>query len=139
MTTTVDSNILSALFSNEAGASLISGALFAAGTRGTVWIHAAVYAELLAAPGMQQATLETFLHDTGVQVDWDTPVPLWTQAGLAFQRYALRRARSGGGVPRRILADFLVGAHALSHGAVLLTADPRHYRLAFPALRLETP
>ena len=40
--------------------------------------------------------------------------------------------------PRRILADFLIGAHALDRGASLATMDEEHYRTAFPKLDLIT-
>lgn len=40
--------------------------------------------------------------------------------------------------PRRILADFLIGAHALHSGYRLLTLDDRFYRTAFPRLSLLT-
>ena len=36
--------------------------------------------------------------------------------------------------PRRILADFLIGAHALEGGHTLLTLDDHLYRKAFPRL-----
>jgi predicted nucleic acid-binding protein len=39
---------------------------------------------------------------------------------------------------RRLLADFLIGAHAHIRGYCLLSLDERLYRTAFPALRLET-
>jgi predicted nucleic acid-binding protein len=38
--------------------------------------------------------------------------------------------------PRRILADFLIGAHACERGYRLLTLDDRLYRAAFPDLAL---
>ena len=39
---------------------------------------------------------------------------------------------------RRILADFVIGAHALANGCRLLTLDDRLYRSAFPTLAIET-
>ena len=41
-------------------------------------------------------------------------------------------------LPRRILADFLIGAHALRNGFPLLTLDDRIYRAAFPGLIVVT-
>jgi predicted nucleic acid-binding protein len=38
--------------------------------------------------------------------------------------------------PRRILADFVIGAHALRRAYALLTLDDRLYRLAFPRLEI---
>jgi len=42
---------------------------------------------------------------------------------------------SGG---RRILADFLIGAHAQTENYRLLTLDERLYKAAFPTLTIET-
>jgi predicted nucleic acid-binding protein len=55
-------------------------------------------------------------------------------AGRLFRNY--RRAS-----PERtkILADFLIGAHASQIGAELLTRDPRVYRRYFSDLTLITP
>jgi predicted nucleic acid-binding protein len=41
-----------------------------------------------------------------------------------------------GQVPRRILTDFLIGAHALVRGFTLLTFDQRLYAAAFPELNI---
>ncbi|GAA5533881.1 hypothetical protein [Deinococcus aluminii] len=46
------------------------------------------------------------------------------------------RKRSGGGLPRRLLVDFLIGAHAHTLSAALFTLDPQHYRQAFPDLHV---
>jgi len=39
---------------------------------------------------------------------------------------------------RRILADFLIGAHAAEHDYQLMTGDVHLYRAAFPTLKIET-
>jgi hypothetical protein len=39
---------------------------------------------------------------------------------------------------RRILADFLIGAHATARDYRLLTMDVHIYRAAFPTLKIET-
>ncbi len=44
-----------------------------------------------------------------------------------------KQAHSG---PRRILADFVIGAHALQKGYRLLALDDHLYRAAFPDLAL---
>jgi predicted nucleic acid-binding protein len=49
----------------------------------------------------------------------------------AFDKVRGKRAR-------RILADFLIGAHALHHGYGLLTFDDRRYPAAFPRPRIMT-
>jgi predicted nucleic acid-binding protein len=63
---------------------------------------------------------------------------IYREAGNAYQKYAERRRKQGTNGPRRILADFLIGAHALVSGYRLLTLDGRMYRASFPKLRVET-
>lgn len=65
-------------------------------------------------------------------VPFDDPIAF--EAGHRFREYR-RRHRSRDA----ILADFLIGAHALSLGATLLTRDTRIYRRYFPELALITP
>ena len=58
------------------------------------------------------------------------------EPGGAFQACAARRRRHGEAGPRRILADFVIGAHAIEKGYRLLTLDDRIYRAAFPDLKI---
>jgi len=58
-------------------------------------------------------------------------------AFLAARAHAGYRER--GGQRRRVLADYLIGAHALVERMPLLTRDARPYRQAFPGLELITP
>ncbi|MCU6453489.1 type II toxin-antitoxin system VapC family toxin [Sphingomonas sp. A2-49] len=63
-------------------------------------------------------------------------------AAAAFEaghRFLTARAERGGGEAKRPLADFFIGAHALTAGASLLTRDTRIYRRYFPDLPLITP
>ena len=57
-------------------------------------------------------------------------------AGQVFSRY---RKHRGDGAPSKVLPDFLIGAHALTLDASLLTRDPRFYKAYFPDLTLITP
>src|SRR5438270_11989 len=77
-------------------------------------------------------------EDTGIVIDWELREQVWRSAGRAFQAYAERRRKQRDMVPRRILADFLIGAHAASNGCRLLTLDDRLYRAAFPTLAIQT-
>lgn len=52
---------------------------------------------------------------------------------------AQRAYRAAGGTRERLLGDFLIGAHAETRSATLLTRDVRHYRRYFPDLTLITP
>ena len=61
---------------------------------------------------------------------------MWTEAGNRFARYAARRRKTTGQSPRRLLADFLIGAHALVQAERLLTLDPKVYQQDFPELQL---
>ena len=138
MTTALDTNVLVALWQADESLSFAAQhALDRARVRGDLTISGPVYAELLAFPGRGPAFLEEFCRDTLIRIDWEFASQDWRDAGRAFQAYASRRrkARQSGG-PRRILADFLIGAHASRRGHALLTLDSATYRTAFPALRI---
>src|ERR1039457_7438812 len=115
-----------------------AGAICVAKTRGSLVIAAPVFAELLAAPGRTEAFVDAFLEDTGISVDWNLDEMVWRAAGGAFQRYAERRRKQRDSGTRRILADFLIGAHAETRGYRLLTLDERIYRTPCPKLVVET-
>ncbi len=139
MTTAVDTNVMIALWDKDCALSLAAqNALDAAFNRGTLVAAAPVFAELLAAPGRSETFVGSFFEETGITVDWELPEQIWRSAGRAFQAYAERRRRQRDRGARRILADFLIGAHALTNGCRLLTLDDRLYRTAFPKLSIET-
>jgi predicted nucleic acid-binding protein len=139
MTTAVDTNVMIALWDKDSTLSLAAqNALDAAFNRGTLVAAAPVYAELLAAPGRSETFVGSFFEETGITVDWELPEQIWRSAGRALQAYAERRRRQRDRGARRILADFLIGAHALRNGCRLLTLDDRLYRTAFPKLSIET-
>ncbi|HXQ32981.1 MAG TPA: PIN domain-containing protein [Anaerolineales bacterium] len=99
-------------------------------------ICGAVFAELLAFPRRTETFLNQFLNDTGIVVDWAIDESIWRAAGKSFQKYAARRRKQRAGQPRRILTDFLIGAHAHENGYSLLTLDEGMYRTAFPKLHI---
>jgi predicted nucleic acid-binding protein len=143
MTTAIDTNVIVALWSADAALSLAAEtALEAAFRRGNLVAAAPVFAELLAAPGRTEAFVNRFLDDTGIAIEWNLDEAIWRSAGRAFQSYAERRRKQRApdrpSQPRRILADFLVGAHAETRGYRLLTLDQRLYRAAFPKLVIES-
>lgn len=137
MTTAIDTNVIVALWES---APEISGraqaSLDRSLERGVLVVAAPVFAELMAAPGRNERFVDSFFRHTGIGIDWVLDEKVWRIAGAAFQRYATRRRSHGDPGPRRILTDFLIGAHAFRYGHALLTTDSRLYRAAFPELVL---
>jgi predicted nucleic acid-binding protein len=70
-----------------------------------------------------------------VAVDFDLDEAVWHLAASGFSAYAIRR-RSGGGSPKRLLADFVIAAHALLKADRLMTLDANRYSQDFPKLRI---
>lgn len=138
MTTVIDSNVFVALWDpidalNRAAQSVLDSAL----DRGGLVVPAPVFAELMAFPTRTEVFLDWFFRETGIEVDWRLEERVWRLAGRAFQNYVARR-RANGSSPRRILADFLIGAYAAQKGHRLLTLDSGLYRAAFPELKIVT-
>jgi len=137
MTTALDTNVIIALWDKDP---LISSpsrrALEIAFLGGGLVIAAPVFAELMAAPGRSELFLNKFLRETTIMVDWDLGEEVWRTAARAFQAYAERRRKQRDSGARRILADFLIGAHAQVRGFRFLTCDERLYRTAFPHLKI---
>jgi predicted nucleic acid-binding protein len=139
MITAIDTNILVALWNEDDSLNTLArSALDAVLARGSLVIAAPVFAELLAAPSRDEAFLDSFCRETGISVDWSLDEVIRRTAGLAFQLYVARRRKQRGSGQRRILADFLIGAHAIQNGFRLLTMDHRLYRAAFPRLIIST-
>jgi predicted nucleic acid-binding protein len=134
MRTALDTNVLSALWSNEPGATAIAKGLANARHDGAVLISAIVYCELLAYPNATEAYVDTFCADTGITIDLQLQDAAWIEAGRRFAKYATRRRRSKTESPKRLIADFLVGAHALIQADRLMTLDPTRYQQDFPEL-----
>ena len=136
MRTAIDANIISSIWSNEPTAKQVVEQLETARQEGVLLISPFAFAELFAHPNMTAGDVHSFLDATGVVIDYKLEERLWTEAGQRFARYAARRRQATGEGPRRILADFLIGAHALVQAERLLTLDPKRYNQDFPELRL---
>lgn len=136
MRTALDSNILSALWSNEPHAERIARRLGVAKQQGAVLVSPVAYVELFAYPRATEEFIQRFLLDNGVKVDFHLAAPTWAEAGRRFASYAHRRRKAGGGEPRRLAADFVVGAHALLQAERLMTLDVGRFRRDFPELIL---
>jgi predicted nucleic acid-binding protein len=103
---------------------------------GGLVICAPVYAELLAHPKVTQGFVDSFLVDTGVTVDFTLDESIWREAARAFGAHAARRRSRHGDQPRRLLVDFMIGAHATEKSDRLLTLDASRYRTDFPLLTI---
>jgi predicted nucleic acid-binding protein len=134
--TAIDTNVLSALWSNEHSAANLPQHLGERKNEGALLIAPVVYAELLAYPGATESYVDGFLSDTGITVDFQIEGAVWVDAGRRFARYAAQRRKSGFGEPKRLLADFLIGSHALLQADRLMTLDANRYRQYFPELKL---
>ena len=133
MITAVDTNILlDILLPNETFCDRSGNALEAAAAAGSLIICDLVYAELCV-HFESQAICDEFLSDLGIRTE-----ALGRPASFLASR-VWRRYRQQGGPRERILADFLIGAHAQVQASRLLSRDRGFYRRMFPALVLMEP
>jgi predicted nucleic acid-binding protein len=139
MATALDSNVVVAYWGPDSSLNLAAqAALELAFARGNVTVAAPVFAELVAGPDRTENFVNGFFEDVGIVIDWELSEAIWRSAGRAFRGYAQRRRKHRDSGTRRILADFLIGAHAALHDYRLLTLDEHLYRAAFPTLKIET-
>jgi predicted nucleic acid-binding protein len=136
MKTALDSNILSALWSSEPSAPLVRAELKRARAQGALVVSGPVYVELAAHPLVSKGFVDRFLFETEITVEFVLDESVWRTAAERFADYAQRRRRSGGSFPKRLLADFVIAAHALLEADRLYTLDPVRYQEDFPDLRL---
>lgn len=137
MTTSIDSNIIVALWWQHDPTNRIAAQMLLQAQRsGRMVVSAPAFAELMGDPNRNETELEEFFAEAGISVDWVLEEAIWREAGKAYQGYIQRRRSSSGTSPRRILADFLIGAHASIRGFSLLTLDRRLYAAAFPKLKV---
>lgn len=136
MRTAIDTNVISALWSIEPSAPALSRRLDELRRQGGLVICAPVFAELLAHPRANLEFVDRFLHTTGITVDFSISESAWREAASAFARYAHRRRREKSGTPRRLLVDFIIGAHAVDQADALMTLNRSGYEKDFPSLVL---
>ncbi len=140
MAIALDTNVIwPVLAGTEPTASMLTPLLEGYSVSDGLVISAPVYAEALAGPGASIAGLDAALARAGIAVDDMLPLGMWREAGLAYRAYAERRWASGSTLPRRILADFIIGVHALRAATALLTTDREHFERRFPSRRLIVP
>ena len=131
MRTAVDTNVFCALLSGDPESTPEArAALESARSEGTLVVSPAVYAELVAGWGPE--VVNCLLSDKGIDVDWNLGPEEWRMAGTCYGAYARdRRRQRGDRGPRRILVEFLIGAHALHLAHAPLTSDTRIYGTYF--------
>ncbi|MGA2168504.1 MAG: PIN domain-containing protein [Terracidiphilus sp.] len=138
-TVSLDTNVVIALLNQDQGLNESArDAIERSRKSSRLVVSGPVYAELLGLPARTQPALDAFFSVGGIELDWRFEEDVWRAAGIAFQSYVQRRVESTGLLPRRILTDFLIGAHASVRGYSLLTLDRRLYEASFPGIRIES-
>lgn len=137
MSVALDTNVIIEVVGGEPAASKRAADLLREhGSRSSLVISPIVYSELFAHPAWKPEDVREFLGETALAVDWELTETVWTRAGYAFAEYARRRRKHDPkAAPRRLVADFVIGSHAVEVGA-LITGDVEFFRRAFPELRI---
>jgi predicted nucleic acid-binding protein len=136
MRTALDTNILSLFWSGGSLALTVAVQLSKARAEGALVISAPVFVELSAIPTGDAQRVGRLLMEMNIAVDFDLGEDVWRFAATSFAAYAIRRRRSGGGLAKRLPADFVIASHALLKADRLMTRDTNLYALDFPNLRL---
>ena len=133
MITAIDTNILlDILGPNEEFFEASAQALEDAASSGSLVVCDLVYAELCVHFETQR-DCDRFLEDNEIRVE-----PLVRESHFLASR-AWRTYRRRGGPRTRMLADFLIGAHAQTQATCLLSRDRGFYKTTFRALSLVDP
>lgn len=133
MITAIDTNVLLDVFLNDPRFGQASGKHLREALRlGAIVACAPVWAET-AAVFPERADFEKTMRTLGIQFSPLTQNAAG-EAGVAWKQY-----RAGGGKRLRMVADFLIGAHALIQCDRLLTRDRGFYRDFFHRLKITDP
>jgi predicted nucleic acid-binding protein len=137
MKTALDTNVLIALWDTSSGMqATVIAACMQLRKSAPIIVCGPVFSELQGFPGRTAIEILDRLGAEEISIEWDFSRLDWQTAGLAYQGYVVRRRSSGSGLPRRMMTDFLIGAHATVRSYRLLTLDNRLYSAAFPGLRI---
>ena len=134
MITAVDTNVLLDLFTADrqhgaASREAIRDAL----AQGSLVASPVVWAEVATFFEPDPSRARDALDELGVRFEPHT-IEAALAAAASWQRY-----RAAGGAARRVAADFLIGAHALTQADRLLTRDRGFFRDYFPGLTIVDP
>lgn len=133
MITAVDTSVLLDVLSGDRDHGPRSAAaLRQASADGALVTSTVVWAEVIGAYDDPKAAV-TRLDRLGLELVADDR-EVATAAGRVYRAY-----RRSGGTRRRVLPDFLIGAHALVHADRLLTRDRGFYRSHFARLAILEP
>jgi hypothetical protein len=136
MRTAIDTNILSAIWKPEQNVVALTDRLSELRRSGSLVICGAVLAETMATPNAGAGFVDDFLLQTGIKLDGVCVEKVWRLAGERYARYAAQRRRSQRDFVRRLLTDFIIGAHAVLEADQLMTLDHGRYGRDFPELKL---
>ena len=133
MVTAIDSSVLLDVLTNDPRHGQPSlRALEAARGLGRLVICPIVWAEV-GAFFDQPGRLRKALHTAGITFD------PFDERSASLAAHQWRRYRERGGRRTRLVADFLIAAHAQTRAAALLTRDRGFHRRYFEALRVVEP
>ena len=132
MRTALDSSvILDVLTNDKKWADASQKSLIEAISLGSLVIGECVLAEIT--PALDSGDISTFLGEWGIQF-LPTSQAAAVLAGEMYRTYLKRK-----GNVKRVLSDFLIGAHAQHHSDRLLARDRGYYRDYFSRLLLIEP
>lgn len=135
MVSAIDTNVLIAYLAGSEAHSARAQILLKEASKGDLLISPIVYTELYAHPGAKPEDIQAFLKSFRIRIEFNVTEAVWRKAAEKYRAYVFRRRQSQGDMPKRFLADFIVGAQALEVADQLLSFDDA-YHASFPELTL---